>query len=740
MNSHPEDPASTCNHCGQPVPANTPLGLCPACLIAAGIPSEVEEKRRSFIPPPLEEMATRFPQLELLEMLGRGGMGVVYRARQKALDRQVALKILPPALGDDPAFAERFTREARALAQLNHPGIVTLYEFGQTEDGLFFILMEFVDGVNLRALLGGGRIAPREALAIVPALCDALQYAHDLGIVHRDIKPENILLDRRGRVKIADFGLAKIVGAELDPAFSGTAAAPMETEAGKILGTPSYMAPEQTTRPGEVDHRADIYALGVVFYQMLTGELPGKELQPPSRKVQIDVRLDEVVLRALEKDPQRRFAHASILKTQVETIAASEAAVEAGHPAVIPGVTRRSWRGYAAAAGVLAALIGIALVAVPMIQRAFRLEKARRATPRFIQEVPADQQLDPAVPLAVEVVGVLVDPRGRRLWQKADGTPLEQPPIEITRLGDYRGAPTPKTASWQEFVVVTRTKLPSIGDRVTTTTHFSPASLARSYAEWQPLAGNRRNDEQLLQAHLLAYSEPPATISLREELASEASRWESVAVFDGNRTRNLLPEANVVCGLPQRNGDRDGWRFEVSHNLDRDRYALRLVARLHDGRRAELAFHSGPIAGTPAMGFATISDRDVELKDIADYTLERALWSRGEVRDIALRSVAPGAAAAISDVMGFEPVTERRLTANPTLTGAFLDLDTGRILSAPTELIDSLRAKNQLHDNGIVQVTPEIRDWMRRSGADVFARMGNPPSPHPSVKWTAWGQ
>ena len=138
-------------------------------------------------------------------------MGAVYKARQKELDRIVALKILPPGIGDDAAFAGRFAREAKALAKLNHPGIVTLYEFGQT-NGLFFFLMEFVDGVNLRQLLHAGRIAPREALAIVPQICDALQYAHDQGIVHRDIKPENILLDRRGRVKVADFGLAKIVG------------------------------------------------------------------------------------------------------------------------------------------------------------------------------------------------------------------------------------------------------------------------------------------------------------------------------------------------------------------------------------------------------------------------------------------------------------------------------------------------------------------------------------------------
>jgi len=283
-----------------------------------------EPKGPAFVPPTPAELAAKFPQLEILELLGRGGMGAVYKARQKQLGRIVALKILPPGIGDEPAFADRFTREARALATLNHPGIVTLYEFGQT-NGLFFFLMEFVDGVNLRQLLHRGRIAPREALAIVPQICDALQYAHDQGIVHRDIKPENILLDRKGQVKVADFGVARLMGidGEVPGAESGQAsfASGSLTEAGKVMGTPQYMAPEQKNNPTEVDHRADIYSLGVVFYQMLTGELPGKRIEVPSKKVLLDVRLDEVVLRALENQPGLRYQQASALKTELETIA-----------------------------------------------------------------------------------------------------------------------------------------------------------------------------------------------------------------------------------------------------------------------------------------------------------------------------------------------------------------------------------------------------------------------------------
>jgi len=276
-----------------------------------------------YVPPTAAELAPYFPQLEILAFIGQGGMGAVYQARQKQLDRVVALKILPPGVGPEAAFAERFAREARALARLNHPGIVTIHDFGQA-DGLYFFLMEFVDGVTLRQLLHGSRLSAREALAIVPQICDALQFAHDQGIVHRDIKPENILLDRRGRVKVADFGLAKIMapGGVEAPDQPAAGATPSSGPTG-VMGTPNYMAPEQTDHPGEVDHRADIYALGVVFYQMLTGELPGKKIEPPSKKVHVDVRLDEVVLRALEQKPELRYQQVSEVKTRVETIAAT---------------------------------------------------------------------------------------------------------------------------------------------------------------------------------------------------------------------------------------------------------------------------------------------------------------------------------------------------------------------------------------------------------------------------------
>jgi serine/threonine protein kinase len=286
-------------------------------------PTQTGVESAAHPPLPTDQIAPHFPQLEILECLGRGGMGVVYKARQKSLNRFVALKLLAPERVGEPEFAARFSREAHALAALNHPNIVTIYDFGQA-GGFYFLLMEFVDGVNLRQLLRLRKFTPEEALTIVPPLCDALQFAHKRGFVHRDIKPENLLLDREGHVKIADFGIAKMLGTADGSGTANPCPAP-ESATQTALGTPGYSAPEQKTDPQRVDNRADIYSLGVVFYEMLTGELPGSPIEPPSHKVQIDVRLDEVVLRALEMKPERRYQHASQIKTDVETIAGSNA-------------------------------------------------------------------------------------------------------------------------------------------------------------------------------------------------------------------------------------------------------------------------------------------------------------------------------------------------------------------------------------------------------------------------------
>jgi len=276
-----------------------------------------------WVPPSVSEIAPAFPQLEIVELIGYGGMGAVYKACQKSLGRWVALKILAPQHAAKPDFAERFSREAQALAEVNHPHIVTVHDFGQAGE-FYFLLMEFVDGVSLRQAMGAGRLTPQQALAIVPPICEALQFAHERGIVHRDIKPENLLLDKEGRVKIADFGIARIMrppGAPEDASTASTypAQSPDNLTQESILGTPRYMAPEQRDRPASVDHRADIYSLGVVLYEMLTGEIPGPSWQPPSRNSAVDARLDQIVQRALEQNPDLRYQSATELRTQIET-------------------------------------------------------------------------------------------------------------------------------------------------------------------------------------------------------------------------------------------------------------------------------------------------------------------------------------------------------------------------------------------------------------------------------------
>ena len=301
-------PSSTCPRCQSPIPADAPGGLCPACaLLGVAEPTDAAQAAAAGVPT-LEELGAAFPEYEVLEVIGHGGMGVVFKACQPRLDRLIALKILPPALAAQPGFAERFTREARALARLAHPHIVAVYDFGERA-GFYYLMMEFVDGVNLRQALRAG-VTPEQALQLVPHICEALQFAHDHGVLHRDIKPENILLDRAGVPKLADFGIAKMAG--------DSGAATGLTGTGAALGTVAYMAPEQIEKPATVDHRADIYSLGVVLYEMLTGELPLGRFAAPSEKSTVNRGVDEVVMRALEKERERRQQSATEMKTQVE--------------------------------------------------------------------------------------------------------------------------------------------------------------------------------------------------------------------------------------------------------------------------------------------------------------------------------------------------------------------------------------------------------------------------------------
>ena len=246
---------------------------------------------------------------EIGECIGRGSTGAVFFARQRSQNRSVAIKaILPPPVQAE-GWAETFRRGAQALTRLHHPGIVTVHEFGQRGE-LAWLITGLVEGVDLRSLLDEGRLGQREALAIATPLCAAVQYAHERGLVHRNIKPENILLDVGGRVKIADFGLA-----QLDPKGPDQA-----DPAGAAHGTPRYMAPEQLEKPDRADHRVDVFSVGVVFYEMLTGQVPAGVVEPPSRIVGSDSRLDAIVLRALQQKPTDRFPTAAALKKRIQEL------------------------------------------------------------------------------------------------------------------------------------------------------------------------------------------------------------------------------------------------------------------------------------------------------------------------------------------------------------------------------------------------------------------------------------
>jgi serine/threonine protein kinase len=300
---------SVCGACGKVLRRNAPGGLCSACLMREGVKLVTATCARpgEFVPPSIEEMALLFSDFEILAFIGQGGMGAVYKAAQPELDRTIAIKLLPPETAADPEFTERFRREAVTLARLDHPNIVKLFDYGQREDFAYFV-MEFVDGADLSQRMAQGPVPLNEAFAIVSQLCDALQHSHERRVVHRDIKPGNILIAPDGRVKVADFGLARMV-------HPHDASDHRITRTRATLGTPRYMAPEQMAPAGEIDHRADIYAVGVVLYEMLTGTIPAGSFDRPSEKTaSLNPRIDEVVLRALSAEPGRRHATAAELK------------------------------------------------------------------------------------------------------------------------------------------------------------------------------------------------------------------------------------------------------------------------------------------------------------------------------------------------------------------------------------------------------------------------------------------
>ena len=300
----------------QPPPPEQPtlLGnLAPDEMFARGMQSVkmTSGAQGTWQPPSVEEANRLFPNYTVISLLGRGGMGAVYRAKQTALDRLVAIKLLPLEISVDKDFADRFVREARAMAKLNHPNIITVYDFGTTSEGHLYFVMEYVEGANLADIIHQVGLGPAQALAIVEQVCTALAYAHNKGIVHRDIKPANVMIDTESQVKVADFGLARLT----DPSAEQMG----HTMTGTVMGTPDYMAPEQM-QGMNVDHRADIYSLGVMVYEMLCREVPRGAFEPPSVRGGCDPRIDPIVIKAMQPNPERRYQSTQEMKTDVSAV------------------------------------------------------------------------------------------------------------------------------------------------------------------------------------------------------------------------------------------------------------------------------------------------------------------------------------------------------------------------------------------------------------------------------------
>ncbi len=293
--------STACPRCRRAFPAAR-LSLCPACLLEAEIPP-----------------ALLGDSLELVDEIGRGGMGTVWKARHLRLGRTVAVKFLAPELAAHPDFERRLEREARALALLSHPGIVGVHDFGR-EDGLGYIVMEYVEGAPLSAAIP---LPIDRAVVVARQVLEALAYAHRRGVVHRDIKPENILLDATGAVKVTDFGIARLVSGEADPGI---------TAVGRVVGTPRYLAPEALAG-APPDPRMDVFAVGVVLREMVTGRDPGGAGAP------LPPALDRIVARATAANPADRYAGADEMARELERFGAGGGA--AGTDDLLP--EQRGW-------------------------------------------------------------------------------------------------------------------------------------------------------------------------------------------------------------------------------------------------------------------------------------------------------------------------------------------------------------------------------------------------------------
>jgi len=420
----------SCPTCGAPIPADAPLGHCPNCLLGLG-----------FGPPPgaaTDLATTRFGDYELIKPIGRGGMGVVYRARQISLKREVALKMLSPQSSAFPSVVERIRLEAEAAASLHHPHIVTIHEVGEQEGRPYFS-MELIEGSGLDRFITPGGLAfdhsyPQDkrhgpqatAARLLGQIARAVDYAHKHGVLHRDLKPANVLIDAAGEPHLTDFGLAKVLGRERT---SGT-------DSGMVMGTPAFMAPEQASgETKRVSTAADIYSLGAILYAMLTGHPPfhaatpletlrqvaeEEPKHPSSFNAAVDRDLATICLKCLEKDPRRRYGTAEALAEDLQRWLRREP-IEA-RPVRAVGRLWRWCRREPALAGAVAGLFMLLMAVAVLVMS---LQQRGRDRAKAIQD--SDRQL-----------ATLLDRMEEEIKEKGES---RISPAELARVGKREFTP-----------------------------------------------------------------------------------------------------------------------------------------------------------------------------------------------------------------------------------------------------------------------------------------------------------
>lgn len=406
----------------------------------------MSEENPPLNPAPLavEEVAQLFPDYEMHRLLGCGGMDAVYLARQSALDRLVAIKLLSLEVSVDHAFAARFSREARAMAKLNHAHIVAVYASGTTAEGHLFMVMEYVEGASLREVIHQVALDPDQSLSLAGQIGAALAYAHGKGVVHRDIQPGNVMVDGESHVKVTNFGLARLT----EP---GSAPAGI-TMTGMIAGTSDYVAPEQKSdRPA--DHRADLYALGVTLYEMLCGHVPQGSFVPPSLSIGCDARIDEIVRRAMQPQPELRYQSALAMNADLAT-----ARLPRPEPAVVPAPVKKAAGSFGPLAALLALLAATALFWVkPWLSEQLQNTTLVAPAEAHAPPPPTAPDLTPPAPVIPETPTAPPDPAPEPKMamegappptvQPQDSTASEaRPPQPLSATGKWLAAQEPQ---WQ---------------------------------------------------------------------------------------------------------------------------------------------------------------------------------------------------------------------------------------------------------------------------------------------------